>query len=127
MMALMLTSCKSAWGIEFQRSLHDAGENWIQKLGENSPFLKKHLAELKLVCADIAELPPNACELVNQADAIFCNNLLFGACESKYRMYILHLLVHGVDDAWQKRDPYSFEYAVVPIAGKEYEARYRSP
>jgi hypothetical protein len=85
MMAMLLTSCKFAWGIEYQKTLHDAGEGWIRNLGENNPFLKKHLAELKLVCADIANLPQHACELIYQADAIFSNNLLFGACETKYK------------------------------------------
>lgn len=84
-MAMMLTNCKSAWGIEYQRPLHEAGENWIQQLGESDPLLKRHMAQLQLVCADIADLPQHACELINSTDAIFCNNLLFGSCETQYK------------------------------------------
>ena len=119
MMVMLLTSCKFAWGIEYQKTLHDAGEGWIRNLGENNPFLKKHLAELKLVCADIANLPQHACELIYQADAIF----IWSVRNQVQNVNAYRRILRFDGDAWQKRDPYSFEYAAVPIVGKEHEAK----
>ncbi len=85
MMAMLLTNCGSAWGIENQEELHDAALQWKTKLAESKPLMARHLEHLHLMCADIADLDDQACELIGQADVIFCNNLLFGSLETRYK------------------------------------------
>ena len=86
MMAMLLTNCARSWGIENQESLHHAALTWKEEFCDENAFRKRHFDEhLQFVEGDISKLGPEAQQLISEADLIFCNNLLFGSMETKYK------------------------------------------
>jgi len=86
MMAMLLTNCARSWGIEYQEGLHHAALIWKEEFCDKNAFRKRHFDEhLQFVEADISKLTPEAQQLISEADLIFCNNLLFGSMETKYK------------------------------------------
>ena len=84
-MAMLLSGCRFAWGIEIQEDLHDAAKKWFADAVDKSPLLRTALGSTELLCADITNLPERGLQLIGEADVMFVNNLLFGRMESQYK------------------------------------------
>ena len=86
MMAMLLTNCARSWGIENQEGLHHAALRWKEEYCAENAFRKRHFDQhLQFVEGDISKLKQEAKQLISEADLIFCNNLLFGSMETKYK------------------------------------------
>ena len=84
-MAMLLSQCGQSWGIEVQEELHCAAKEWQQAACASNSTLKLRLQNIKFVNADISKLTGLEHQLLNETDVLFCNNLLFGAMETRYK------------------------------------------